>query len=165
VCPSIRSRQSIDSEVTHGGSQFPAGASLNSPKDVPIATLIGPSDVSGVTAQDPRYTNARIPDAVNGLHEGDIRTKGHVHVVALESNGDYHIQVTDHLHGTATDFIEGGNWMVGQVYMPILIEAATTCGAKPRGKSVRSRHSNWCPAPNQHPRLSLPVAPSAWKSR
>jgi hypothetical protein len=160
-------------------TSVPAGASLNSPKDVPIATLIGLGDVPGVVAQDPRYTSKRIPDAISGLHEGDIvRTKGYVHVVALESDGDYHIQVTGSktsgnqclivelpmdkahfesdptlralsatlrpflrtklLHGTAAEFSEGGNWMVGQVYMSIsgqLFFDDWHVGQPPRGKS------------------------------
>ena len=68
---------------------------LKHPQDVAIDRLLALGDVPGVSAQDRRFTAARIPDAVDGLHEGDIiRTKGWVHVVALESDGDYHVQVT-----------------------------------------------------------------------
>jgi hypothetical protein len=74
----------------------PAGSDLSHPKDVPLDQLLALKDVPGVKAQDSRYQSKRIPDPVSGLHEGDIiRTKGWVHVIALEGDGDYHLQITD----------------------------------------------------------------------
>lgn len=73
-----------------------SGADLTHAKTVAIADLIALQDANGVTKADSRYTTKRIPGATGGLHEGDIiRTKGYVHVVALDGDGDYHIQVTD----------------------------------------------------------------------
>jgi len=66
------------------------------PKDVKLADLLALGDIPGVAAQDPNFQSKRIPTPVNGLHEGDIiRTKGWVHVIAMDDDGDYHLQVSD----------------------------------------------------------------------
>jgi hypothetical protein len=140
---------------------------------------------------------------MNGFHEGDIiRTKGYVHVVALESDGDYHIQVTgsktsgNHclivelpmdkasfesdpalralsgtlrpflrtklLHGAATDFGEGGNWMVGQVYVSItgqLFFDDWHVGQPPRGKSPGGHTGHAATLWELHPVTDIRFAP------
>ena len=86
---SARARWSIKTSVL-------AGADLAHPKNVPLDKLLGLGDVPGVSAQDCRFTSVRIPDALQGLHEGDmIRTKGWVHLVACEGDGDYHLQISN----------------------------------------------------------------------
>jgi hypothetical protein len=76
-------------------TSVPAAADLTHPQDLPLAKLVGLQDVPGVKKADSRYTKTRIPDPMDGLHEGEIvRTKGWVHLIALESDGDYHIQVS-----------------------------------------------------------------------
>lgn len=83
-----RARWSIKTSV-------PAGADLKTPRNVAIGRLIALADAPGVTSQDSRFTTMRIPGALDGLHEGDvIQTRGYVHVVAQDDDGDYHIQMT-----------------------------------------------------------------------
>lgn len=77
-------------------TSVPAGADLKHPHSVTLDKLTGLPDAPGVKKRDSRYTDKLIPGAVNGLHEGDIvTTKGWVHLIALESDGDYHIQVSN----------------------------------------------------------------------
>src|SRR5262249_31065643 len=71
------------------------GADLSRSVPEDFAKLAGLPDIPGVKAKDPRYPNKRIPTPVDGLREGQIVTMtGYVHVVACETDGDYHIQVT-----------------------------------------------------------------------
>jgi len=73
-----------------------SGTSVTHPREVLLSDLIALPDAPGVAAQDARYTSTRIPEAVDGLHEGDlVRTEGWVHVIAEDDDGDYHIQVTN----------------------------------------------------------------------
>src|ERR1700694_2300169 len=76
-------------------TSVPAGASKTS--TVPLADLLGMQDAAGVTKDDKRYQSARIP-AQSGatFKEGDLlTTTGYLHLVAGESDGDYHIQISD----------------------------------------------------------------------
>ncbi len=68
------------------------------PRDIPFDSLIALPDPSGVKKNDPRYQDAFIPTFPNslGLHEGDIvRVTGWLHLVAYETDGDYHIQISN----------------------------------------------------------------------
>jgi hypothetical protein len=77
-------------------TSVPAGADLGHPKKVALSKLIALGDAAGVKKNDSRYQDARIPDPVDGLKEGQIlSTTAYVWLVALESDGDYHIQVSD----------------------------------------------------------------------
>lgn len=72
------------------------GASLSHPKKVALGKLLALQNAAGVKKNDARYQDARIPDAADGLKEGQIlSTKGWLWLVALENDGDYHIQVSD----------------------------------------------------------------------
>lgn len=74
----------------------PSNAQLGHAHEVQISDLLGLQDVPGVASQDAQYRNLRIPTPVNGLHEGDIiRTRGWVHLIAMDDDGDYHIQMSD----------------------------------------------------------------------
>lgn len=78
-----------------------APADLTPPAATPIATLIGLPNLSGVRHNDARYQAARIPTAflVEGarapLFEGRaVATTGWLHLVAAETDGDFHIQLS-----------------------------------------------------------------------
>jgi len=75
---------------------LPADNEIGHPHSVDIANLMAMQDAPGVTAQDARFRDQRIPGAMGTLHEGDdIRVKAWVHLVAMDNDGDYHIQVSD----------------------------------------------------------------------
>ena len=77
-------------------TSVPAGANLSHPRKAALVKVLALQDVAGVKKNDARYQEARIPDATDGLKEGQIlSTKGWVWLVALEDDGDYHIQVSD----------------------------------------------------------------------
>ncbi len=74
------------------------GADPAHAKSIAFADLIALGDVPGVKKDDPRYQDARIPAFSNSLNvkEGDIVTvRGWLHLIALETDGDYHIQISD----------------------------------------------------------------------
>jgi hypothetical protein len=63
---------------------------------VALADLLALPDAAGVSKNDKRYQSARIP-AQSGqkLPEGTVvTTTGWLHLVALETDGDYHIQIS-----------------------------------------------------------------------
>jgi len=67
-------------------------------RDVSFADLTTLPDPPGVTHNDPRYQDAFIPSFQNSknLEEGDIvRVSGWLHLVAFETDGDYHIQISN----------------------------------------------------------------------
>jgi hypothetical protein len=79
-------------------TSVPAGADLSLGKSVSYADLAKLDDPPGVQKNDHRYQSARIPMFTNalGVKEGDIlTTTGWLHLVAGESDGDYHIQISD----------------------------------------------------------------------
>src|SRR5262249_2431276 len=60
--------------------------------------LVSLEDAPGVTRNDHRYQSELIPHFENAedVNEGDIvQTTGWIHLVAGESDGDFHIQVSD----------------------------------------------------------------------
>jgi len=66
-------------------------------KTAALADLLALKDVAGVTKDDSRYQSARLPAQPGAtFNEGDlITTTGYLHLVALETDGDYHIQISD----------------------------------------------------------------------
>jgi len=68
------------------------------PRVVALDSLIGLPDPAGVKKNDPRYQDAFIPTFHNalGLQEGDmVKVTGWLHLVAYETDGDFHIQISD----------------------------------------------------------------------
>ena len=66
------------------------------PKVVALADLLALANVDGVTKDDKKYQSARIPAQKGAKYnEGDlISTTGWLHLVAGETDGDYHIQIS-----------------------------------------------------------------------
>ena len=79
----------------------PAGTDFTKATQVALTDLLALRDAPGVTHDDPRYQKARIPaKAGDQFSEGKlITTTGWLHLVAGETDGDYHIQISD----SATD--------------------------------------------------------------
>ena len=80
-------------------TSLPDGTNLSAPgKKVALKDLLVLEDPKPkVTRSDRRYATRRIPASPNALDakEGDIlETDGWVYLVALEEDGDYHIQVS-----------------------------------------------------------------------
>jgi hypothetical protein len=68
------------------------------PKDVDFGKLIALPDPQGVKKNDSRYQDAFIPTFQNSqnIQEGDIvRVSGWVHLVAYETDGDFHVQLSN----------------------------------------------------------------------
>jgi hypothetical protein len=61
-----------------------------------LADLLALKDVAGVAKDDSRYQSARLPAQAGAkFNEGDLlTTTGYLHLVALETDGDYHIQIS-----------------------------------------------------------------------
>ncbi len=67
------------------------------PRDVPFDSLILLADPPGVKKNDPRYQDAFVPTFQNSLHleEGAmVRVNGWLHLIAYETDGDFHIQIS-----------------------------------------------------------------------
>jgi hypothetical protein len=67
------------------------------PSKIALADLLAMKDAEGVTHNDKRFATVRIPGN-NGdkFPEGKlVSTTGWLHLVAGESDGDYHIQISD----------------------------------------------------------------------
>lgn len=70
----------------------------DAPKVVSFADLIAIPDPPGVLKDDKRYQKALIPhfDNSSNADEGQIlQVTGWLHLVALETDGDYHIQISN----------------------------------------------------------------------
>lgn len=86
-------------------------AKVSKGKLIAFSTLAAlPEPVPPVKKNDKRYQSNLIPKASGAkIAEGDmVRAKGWLHLVAQESDGDYHIQISD----SPTD---GGNCVVVEV--------------------------------------------------
>jgi hypothetical protein len=79
-------------------------------KSVALDQLIALPDAPDVSKNDARYQDDRIPQPAGaGLTEGDlVTTTGWLHLVASETDGDYHIQIS-------ADQDDGGNCVVVEV--------------------------------------------------
>src|SRR5438093_10984138 len=90
-------------EIKPGVERWPIKTSVlavNVSHGTPVAyaDLVKLDDPPGVGKNDHRYQAARIPAFTNalGITEGDILTiTGWLHRVVGESDGDYHIQISD----------------------------------------------------------------------
>jgi len=74
------------------------GTDITHSKKIGLNDLLALAQPAGVTNNDPRYSDARIPTFSNPLNvkEGDIiRTIGWIYVVATETDCDYHIQISN----------------------------------------------------------------------
>lgn len=74
------------------------GTDISHSKKIGLNDLLALPQPAGVTHNDSRYSDARIPAFSNSLNakEGDIiRTTGWIYVVATESDCDYHIQISN----------------------------------------------------------------------
>ncbi len=123
VCVMVASAQK-PKNMKPGVERWPIKISAHhlndAPKDVPYDTLIALPDPAGVKKNDPRYQDAFIPAFPNssGLHEGDIvRVTGWLHLVAFETDGDYHIQVSN--SGTS-----GDRCLIVEVPYPTYVKSA-----------------------------------------
>jgi hypothetical protein len=78
-------------------TSVPDGTNFAKPTKVALADLLAMQDADGVTHNDKRYEKTRIPAAAGDkLPEGKlITTVGWLHLVAGETDGDYHIQMSD----------------------------------------------------------------------
>jgi len=68
------------------------------PTDIPFDSIVALPDPDGVKKDDARYQDSFIPSFQNSFHlrEGDIvRVSGWLHLVAFETDGDYHIQISN----------------------------------------------------------------------
>src|ERR1035438_10020249 len=63
---------------------------------VPLADLLAMQNADGVTHNDPRFATTRIPaPAGDKFPEGTmVSTTGYLHLVAGETDGDFHIQIS-----------------------------------------------------------------------
>src|SRR5882724_1240593 len=85
-----------------------AGVNVSHGTPVAYADLVKLDDPPGVGKNDHRYQAARIPVFTNalGITEGDIlTTTGWLHLVTGESDGDYHVQISDGQDSQATRLI------------------------------------------------------------
>ncbi len=90
------------------------------PKDIPLDSLIALADPPEVRKNDPRYQDAFIPAFRNSgnLEEGAmVRVEGWLHLVAYETDGDFHIQVSDNRNS-------GDHCLVVEVPYPSYVKSA-----------------------------------------
>ncbi len=85
-----------------GVERWPIKTSAHRIHEVPRAvifdSLVALPDPPGVRKNDPRFQDAFVPSFKNsqGLEEGDmVRTSGWLHLVAYETDGDFHIQISN----------------------------------------------------------------------
>jgi hypothetical protein len=78
-------------------TSIPDAAKLDRSTAVDLSELLVLPDAHGVTKNEQQYQSARIPAVKNArFSEGDvIRTTGWLHLVAGETDGDYHIQISN----------------------------------------------------------------------
>jgi hypothetical protein len=77
-------------------TSVPDGTNFSKAAQVALTDLLALPDAPGVTHNDKRYQSARIPaKAGDKVPEGKlVTTTGWLHLVAGESDGDYHIQIS-----------------------------------------------------------------------
>ncbi len=78
-------------------TSLPADADVSQPRDIPLLRLLILEDPPGIKPNDKRFRTTRIPEFPNSmdLTEGEIiSTSGWLHLVAMEPDGDYHIQIS-----------------------------------------------------------------------
>ena len=98
----------------------------DAPKDVTFDQVLALPDPAGVTKNDARYQDAFIPSFQNslGLHEGDIvRVTGWLHLVAYETDGDFHVQISN-------SDTSGDHWLIVEVPYPTYVKQAPNLKSK-----------------------------------
>jgi hypothetical protein len=101
------------------------GANLQTPKTVGFKALFTLEDPTGVTHNDPRYQEARIPAFPNSLSvkEGDIlATTGWLFLVATETDCDYHIQISNQPRTTADKPTPEDNCVIVEAPKPDFVD-------------------------------------------
>lgn len=90
-------------EPTHPGTErwtiktsVPDDTNFSKPATIPLADLLAMPDAPNVKHNDPSYETARIPAGAGATYkEGDLlTTRGWLFLVAGETDGDYHIQIS-----------------------------------------------------------------------
>ena len=112
-------------------TSVPEGVNLTKATKAALSDLLALSNAPGVTKNDKRYQDARIPaQSGDKFPEGKVfTTTGWLHLVAAESDGDYHIQVSD----SATD---GDHCLIVEVPNPDPKYTSST-GLQPKFAAVR----------------------------
>ena len=77
-------------------TSVPDGTNFSKATQVALLDLLALPNAAGVTHNDKRYESARIPaQAGDKFPEGElVTTTGWLHLVAGETDGDYHIQIS-----------------------------------------------------------------------
>jgi hypothetical protein len=104
-----------------------AAADLSNPKTVALNALLALEDPTGVTHNDPRFQDARIPSFSNSLsvNEGDIlQTTGWLYLVATETDCDYHIQISNQPRTTTDKPTPQDDCVVVEAPKPDFVENA-----------------------------------------
>jgi len=78
-------------------TSVPDGTNFSQAAQVALTDLLALPNAPGVGHNDPKYQSARIPaTAGDKFSEGKLfTTNGWLHLVASETDGDYHIQISD----------------------------------------------------------------------
>jgi hypothetical protein len=92
-------------------TSVPDGTNFSKPAKATMTELMALKDVDGVTHNDKRYQSERIPaKAGDKLPEGMlVTTTGWLRLVAGETDGDYHIQMSDAATGEDCVIVEVPN--------------------------------------------------------
>jgi hypothetical protein len=96
-------------------TSVPEGSKWEGARNVSLPELLALPEPRGVTRNDRRYQNARIPEFPNALKvkEGDlIAVEGWLQLVALEADGDYHVQISNRAE-------DGNNCLVVEIPSPL----------------------------------------------
>jgi hypothetical protein len=109
----------------------PDGTNFNKPSKVALTDMLKMPEAGGVAKNDKRYQDARIPaQAGERYPEGRlVSTTGYLHLVAGETDGDYHIQIS----ASASD---GNNCLIVEVPNPGA-EYTKTADLQPKFQAVR----------------------------
>jgi hypothetical protein len=93
----LGAQQKIKPGVERWSVKTSVVAEGTSGKSTRLADLLGLADAPGVEHNDKRFKDDRIPGEQGSVgKEGDlVTTTGWLHLVALEDDGDYHIQISD----------------------------------------------------------------------
>lgn len=105
----------------------PGDANLDKPKPAGLNELLALADPQGITHNDPRYQDARIPAFANSLNvkEGDIlQTTGWLYLVATETDCDYHIQISNKSRTTTDQPTPEDDCIVVEAPKPDFVENA-----------------------------------------
>jgi len=124
-------------DVKPGVERWPVKASVPKPTNfakpttAALTDLLALPEVTGVTKDDKRYQSKRMPaKAGDKFPEGKlITTTGYLHLVAGETDGDYHIQIS--ASGT-----NGNNCLIVEVPNPDPAFTATA-DLRPKFQAVR----------------------------